>query len=89
LTSDYSIVFKKSAKKAFDKLPRKIKSQLGVKIESLKKDPYQPGARKIITTTKNVFRVRSGKYRVIYQINDDWLVVLVLRVAHRSKAYGV
>ncbi|MBC8346027.1 MAG: type II toxin-antitoxin system RelE/ParE family toxin [Candidatus Marinimicrobia bacterium] len=83
----YSIFFKPSAKKAFDKLPNEIKSQLGVKIESLKIYPYQKGARKIITTTKNVFRIRSGKYRIIYQIQDGELVVLILRVAHRSKAY--
>lgn len=34
-----------------------------------------------------LYRVRAGDYRIIYQIADDELIVLIVRVAHRKDAY--
>ncbi len=85
--SDYVVIFKKSAKKSLANLPKSIQLTIGRKIESLKQNPYQRGIVKIYTKEKNVFRIRVGRYRVIYQVQKEKLIVLVLKISHRSKAY--
>jgi mRNA interferase RelE/StbE len=42
---------------------------------------------KLTDVSPSVYRVREGHYRVLYTIDDDTLVILVVRVAHRSDAY--
>jgi len=49
-------------------------------------DPRPPGCRKL--SGKDKYRVRSGQYRIIYEIQDEALVVVIVRVAKRSEAYG-
>jgi len=56
------------------------------RIEQLATDPRPPGARKI-TDTADRYRIRIGDYRVIYQVEDDRLLILVIRVRHRREAY--
>lgn len=87
MTSKYSIVFRNSAKKSFAKLPKNIQNLLGSKIEALKENPYPRGVQKVTTESSDVYRIRSGKDRVIYEIQNDRLIVLVLRIAHRSRVY--
>ncbi len=56
-------------------------------VELLAGDPRPPGALAIRGQPAGTFRVRSGDYRVIYEIHDDRLVVLVIRVGHRRDVY--
>lgn len=85
--SRFAIVFRKSAKKSLTKLPKNIQNLIGEKIETLKNDPYPQGVQKVQSEAPKVYRIRSGKYRVIYQVQNDRLIILVLRIAHRSSAY--
>jgi mRNA interferase RelE/StbE len=55
-------------------------------VEALADDPRPQGAVKI-SGDDNLWRVRVGDYRVVYEIHDDRLIVLVLRVAHRKDVY--
>jgi mRNA interferase RelE/StbE len=55
-------------------------------IDGLAEAPQPPGMRKL-TGTEQTWRIRIGDYRVIYDLYDEELVVLVLRVAHRKDAY--
>ena len=55
-------------------------------IESLAYSPRPDGVKKL-ASTENAWRIRVGGYLVIYSIEDDVLVVTVVRVAHRRKAY--
>jgi mRNA interferase RelE/StbE len=82
----YSIVFTKAAKRQFDKLPKPAQRQLGDAIESLAADPRPAGAVNL-SGEDRLCRVRSGDYRAIYQVEDNRLLILVVKVGHRSKVY--
>ncbi len=56
-------------------------------LEQLETDPRPPGVRKL-QGEDDLWRLRVGDYRVIYTIEDDQLLVLVVRVANRRDAYG-
>lgn len=82
----YSIVFTKAAKRQFDKLTRPVQRHLGDDIEALSVDPRPAGVVKL-SGEDRLYRVRSGDYRAIYQIQDQRLLILVVKVGHRSKVY--
>jgi mRNA interferase RelE/StbE len=82
----YSIVFTKAAKRQFDKLLKPAKRQLGNAIESLAADPRPAGVVKL-SGEERLYRVRIGDYRAIYQVKDNRLLILVVKVGHRSKVY--
>lgn len=64
------------------RLARRIRAA----IEALAEDPRPPGCRKL-EGRENEWRVRVGTWRVIYQIEEDRVVVLVIRVAPRGEVY--
>jgi len=82
----YTVEFLPSAAKEFKKLPLDLKQRIGVQIEALSLDPRPPGA-KTLQGGNGQLRIRVGDYRVIYRVQDDKLLVLVLNVGHRSKIY--
>mgnify|MGYP003452457174 FL=1 len=55
-------------------------------IATLQDDPHPPGVRKLVGAD-NAWRLRVGDYRVIYEIHDDELLVLVVKAAHRRDVY--
>lgn len=55
------------------------------KIGSLRDDPRPEGASKL--SGHDRFRLRQGPYRIVYSIEEDVLVVYVVRVAHRREVY--
>jgi mRNA interferase RelE/StbE len=82
----YTVEFRPTAAKEFKKLPLEAKQRIEVQIEALRLDPRPPGA-KTLQGGNGELRIRVGDYRVIYRIQDDKLIVLVLKVGHRSKIY--
>lgn len=81
----YKIEIKKSAVKEIDRLPqRDIKSILD-KIASLADDPRPHDCKKLSNQEK--YRVRCGDYRILYMIEDDVLIVYVVKVGHRRDVY--
>ena len=68
------------------KLPRNRAVRLVTAIEGLAEEPRPPGCVRL-KGTPNAYRIRIGDYRVVYEIHDDRLVVLVIRVAHRKDVY--
>lgn len=83
----YSLEFRPSALKALKKLPRHVSDQLREAIEKLKENPRPPGSLKM-KGSDDFWRVRSGDYRVIYDIQDSRLLVLIVDVGHRSSIYN-
>lgn len=82
----YTIDFKKSALKELHKLPNKEVSEITKVIASLSDDPRPSGCKKL-KGYANLWRVRSGNYRVIYSIEDQILIVEILEVVNRKDAY--
>jgi mRNA interferase RelE/StbE len=58
--------------------------RVDAKIQSLSEDPYPRGSKKL---EDNLFRVRVGDYRIVYQVESDRIVIAVIRVRHRSEVY--
>ena len=82
----YRILFKPSAERAFLVLPRDIQKRLDKRLLALRDNPRPPGV-KALTGAPGVLRLRAGDYRVLYEIRDAVLIVLVLKVAHRGDVY--
>lgn len=86
MTSDYSVEFRPSAEKSLDKLDGRSRARILRRIIALAVDPRPPGV-KALTGERGLWRIRIGDYRVVYEINDTKLLVLVVRIAHRSDVY--
>lgn len=83
--ASYSVSFKKSVAKDLRSIPNKdIKLILG-RIDSLAENPRAEGCIKL--SGQERYRVRQGVFRIVYEIRDNELVVMVVKVAHRSQVY--
>jgi mRNA interferase RelE/StbE len=82
----FKIIIKPTAEKSLDKLPRSIRRRIVDAMKELRNNPRPSGVVKL-AGDRNFWRIRIGSYRVVYEIHDDRLIVLVLRVAHRKDVY--
>jgi mRNA interferase RelE/StbE len=82
----YTVEFERAAKKELDRLDGPIRARVLRKVAALEDDPRPPGATRLVGAD-DLWRVRVGDYCVIYAIEDDRLVVIVVRVAGRGKVY--
>jgi mRNA interferase RelE/StbE len=85
-TEDYSIEFLRTAVKALSKLPLEVQQRIAVRIEELKINPYPPDV-KALKNGNGSLRLRVGDYRVIYRVESDQLIILVIKVGHRKNIY--
>ena len=81
----YKIFFKKSVQKDFDAIPKKDLKKILNRIETLTEDPRPQGCEKL--TGQQRYRLRQGRYRILYSIQDDELTVWVVNVGHRKDIY--
>jgi mRNA interferase RelE/StbE len=82
----YKLFIKPSAVREIEAIAeKKQRQQIVARIEALSDDPRPPGCEKL--TGREQYRVRQGAYRIIYAIEDDRLVVYVVKVGHRSSVY--
>jgi len=81
----YKIFFKKSVEKDFREIPKKDLRRIMAVIGALADKPRPAGCEKL--TGQDRYRVRQGRYRVLYSIQDEALTVWVVKVAHRREAY--
>jgi mRNA interferase RelE/StbE len=82
----YKVLVKPSADRALRKLPATVQKRIVVAIAELADDPRPPGAVKL-SGEEDLWRIRVGSYRVVYEIRDAMLLVMVLRIAHRKDVY--
>ena len=79
----YSVFITQSAVREIDGLPTaKIRRAIVQRIMGLGEDPRPRGCTKLSGADK--YRLRQGRYRIVYSIQDDRLIVIVVRVAHRK-----
>jgi len=81
----YSLQIKKSAAKALAKISKNDRIRLIEAIDRLREEPNAGGVLK--GEFAGLRRLRVGSYRIIYEVIDDQLVVLGVRVAHRRDVY--
>ena len=81
----YKIFFKKSVEKDFVGIPKKDLQRIIRLIGSLEDNPRPPGCEKL--TGQERYRVRQGRYRIVYSIQDDELTVWIVKAAHRKDVY--
>jgi len=82
----YSVEYLPSARKQLDALTEDIHGRISAAIDDLEENPRPPGCKKL-KGRDNEYRISVGDYRVIYEIRDAVLIVLVVKVAHRGKVY--
>ena len=83
--ASYSVEIKRSAAKVLDGLPSKDGLRLLARIQALADDPRPAGAVKL--SARDRYRLRQGDYRILYDIEEHVLRVLVVVIAHRREAY--
>lgn len=82
----YTIEFSRRAEREFKGLPKGVQLRLVPKIDSLADDPRPRGVKKL-EGEEELYRIRVGDYRVIYQVQDKALIVLVIKIADRKEVY--
>jgi len=82
----YKIFFKKSVWKDFKSIPDKDLTKILACIEALGKNPRQSGCKKLSGQEK--YRLRYGRYRIIYSIQDKELSIWIVKVGHRKDVYS-
>lgn len=82
----YQIEFSRRAEKQFEDLPQQIQQRIRPRIDALAEDPRPPGVKKL-EETENQYRLRVGDYRIVYEIQDAILLVILVRIGHRSDVY--
>jgi len=83
----YSVIVKPAAERDCDRIDRAVdRERVAERLRELADDPRARGCKKL-EGFRNTYRVRQGDYRIIYEIKDDQLVVLVIAIAHRKDVY--
>ena len=82
----YTIEITPRAEREFRKLPIQVRRALTGRIRGLSNDPRPQGSKQL-ESSRALWRVREGDYRVIYEIQESRLVVLVVRAGHRKDVY--
>ena len=81
----YELFFKKSVQKDLAGIPKKDLKRILERIDGLAEDPRPPGCEKL--TGQERYRLRQGRYRIVYSIQDDVLTVWIVKVGHRKNIY--
>ena len=81
----YRVFFKESVEKDFETIPQEELKRILRRIDLLREDPRPPGCEKL--TGQERYRVRQGRYRILYSIQDEQLSVWVVKVGHRKDVY--
>lgn len=82
----YRIEVAPAAARQLRKLDHPARRRVQAAVELLASDPRPPGAKKIVGG-EGEWRVRTGDYRIVYEVRDQVLLVLVLAVGHRRDVY--
>jgi mRNA interferase RelE/StbE len=81
----YEVRFRKSVAKDLDPIPKRDVQRILKAIEALADEPRPSQSRKLSGAEK--YRLRCGVYRVLYEIQDEILLVCAVKVAHRKDTY--
>ena len=80
----YEVRLLVTARRQLLRVPGRIRSRIGNAIRALAADPRPPGCNKL-TGGADYFRIRVGDYRVLYEVRDRDVLVLVIKIGHRRE----
>ncbi|MGB7070150.1 MAG: type II toxin-antitoxin system RelE/ParE family toxin [Pyrinomonadaceae bacterium] len=84
----YKVEFVKSAQKEFHRLPANLKIQTAEALSLLAQNPISELIKvKKLKGADKLYRIRLGDYRVVYEIRNEQLIVLVIKIGHRREIY--
>ena len=83
--ASYELVFRKSVAKDLRRIPNADVARILERIRGLTNDPRPPGCEKLSGLER--YRIRQGVYRIVYEVQDRRLLVLVVKVGHRRQVY--
>jgi mRNA interferase RelE/StbE len=83
--AEYEILFKESVWKDLKKVPGTDLKRILSRVEKLGDDPRPMGCEKL--TGEELYRVRQGNYRIVYSIQDNELMICIIKVGHRKDVY--
>lgn len=84
----YKITFTKQAFQKLKKLPKNLQRIIRKRIEDLAKDPYAPNNNATKLQGIDGYRLRVGDWRVIYHIDNNQLVIEIIKIASRGEVYS-
>ncbi len=82
----YEIRILSKARRQIKKLPKLVQSDLKNTIRNLAQNPRSSGVKKL-SGNYDLYRARMGNYRIIYEIKDDVLIIVIVLVGHRKQIY--
>lgn len=84
----YRVEFKKSARKELEALPSRMQSKIVEAVQFLSQNPYSELLQvKKLKGMENVYRIRINDYRVLYEIGNERLIIIVIKIGNRSDVY--
>jgi mRNA interferase RelE/StbE len=81
----YRVILPKSVQKELDRLPGDVGKRVMTRLRALESNPRSADVKKL--KGRPAWRVRVGDYRIIYEIHDRELVVIVITIGHRREVY--
>ena len=81
----YSVRFSSDAKKGLGRLPGKMQKRVLAAALALETNPRPHNVKKLVG--RGYWRIRVGDYRLVYEIHEQEVLVMVIRVAHRKDVY--
>jgi mRNA interferase RelE/StbE len=81
----YKVYFRESVQKDFRRIPGKDVSKILRRIEMLTAEPRPTGCEKLSGQEK--YRLRQGRYRIVYSVQDDELTLYIVKIGHRKDIY--
>lgn len=83
----YRVEIEKQAEKSLGKIPQADRNRIISKIAQLQSEPRPDGCIKLKGSLSDLYRIRSGNYRIVYGIIDDRLLILVVNIDNRKDVY--
>ena len=83
----FEVIFKQSVAKDLRQIPKKDVARILKRIEALRTEPRPLGVEKLSGQEK--YRIRQGVYRILYEIRNNELIVVVVKIGHRRDVYRI
>ena len=84
--NSWQIQFERAARKSLKRMPANLKKRIMAAINRLAEDPFPTGSSRLVGF-EELYRIRVGDWRVLYTIENDRLVILVVDIAPRGRVY--